>query len=791
MLNALTTYLGGEGEMPLGLVFHAPIPFWLCLLLLIFVAIGSIGYYRKQLSNAHPRMRFILLCLRTTVLLLVMTLLMDPSILIQRITPGDQVVVLVFDDSMSMRIDAKGARSRGATLLAENERQGDTLEAALSERHRVVRYRLGDDVQPLSTVESLDFSQRESLLVNGIERIQDDLAGMNISAIVLFSDGVEQGVSNAIAESLNEHVPVFTVGIGELNAWRDLELEQLHVQNSDFSDRPIALNAHVGSNGLKGQSAVLQLNVGDKLVKEKRFVVSESKQTIRMEWTPDENDWTHYSVSVHLSDDSILEHIEDNNTGEFLLDHRKKEYRVLYVSGRPNWQHTFIHRALEDDEESRLSSLIYISIAEPKFNFRENGSSFSNPLFEGFADDPDRPRYDEAVFIRLGMEPDELASGFPERAQDLFSYDVLIFGDAERDYFSDKQLNLVRDFVDKRGGAFLMLGGIHSFGQGGYEGSPLDSILPVLQYSQSRSDEDAFVRDLYQVSPTMRGNLSGMWSLNGGASGAPLDWEEMPSLYGMNQFPLTRIGATVMSETDLDSVGGRSIPLFSYQRYGEGTSAVLATGDTWQWQMQLPEENDQHERLWRQITRYLSNQVLDPIAWHVDKERYTVWNTIPLRFTIRNDAYEKQESLYVTVELISPKGDVIQLGLDESLSETGVYESSYIPEEAGLYALNLIARDADGQHVGMKEERILVEKDTREYLNARFDRDHLESISAHTGGEYVALSKLNELPELIPTPINEDPEEYVLHLWHVPAFYGLIVLLLAIEWVLRRKRGFA
>ena len=44
---------------------------------------------------------------------------------------------------------------------------------------------------------------------------------------------------------------------------------------------------------------------------------------------------------------------------------------------------------------------------------------------------------------------------------------------------------MIADFVDRRGGGLLMLGGARSFGEGGYGGTPVADALPL----RDRSDD--------------------------------------------------------------------------------------------------------------------------------------------------------------------------------------------------------------------------------------------------------------------------------------------------------------
>ena len=63
---------------------------------------------------------------------------------------------------------------------------------------------------------------------------------------------------------------------------------------------------------------------------------------------------------------AAVDHIAQNNTRAFAIDNRPKQYRILYVCGRPNWQNKFFRMALEeDDKQLKLTSLIAISRCLP------------------------------------------------------------------------------------------------------------------------------------------------------------------------------------------------------------------------------------------------------------------------------------------------------------------------------------------------------------------------------------------------------------------------------------------
>src|SRR6185437_14707061 len=157
-------------------------------------------------------------------------------------------------------------------------------------------------------------------------------------------------------------------------------------------------------------------------------------------------------------------------------------YRVLYASGRPNWEFKFLRRALADDEQVQLVGLVRIARRLPKFDFRNARTAATSPLFDGF-DHPDTEsaeRFDQPVLVRLGtIDEAELRDGFPKAADELYRYHAVVLDDLEAGFFTQDQLALLRNFVSQRGGGLLMLGGPDSFADGKYDRTPVGELLPV------------------------------------------------------------------------------------------------------------------------------------------------------------------------------------------------------------------------------------------------------------------------------------------------------------------------
>ena len=159
-----------------------------------------------------------------------------------------------------------------------------------------------------------------------------------------------------------------------------------------------------------------------------------------------------------------------------------RAHRILFVSGRPNWEFKFLNRAAQGDDQLQLVGLIRVASREPKFTFLGRSGEASNPLFRGFGNQSaeEVERYDQPVVVRLNTRDEfELRGGFPRSAEELYAYQAVIVDDLEAAFFTPDQAALLQKFVSERGGGFLMLGGMESFQEGKYQRTPVGDMLPV------------------------------------------------------------------------------------------------------------------------------------------------------------------------------------------------------------------------------------------------------------------------------------------------------------------------
>ncbi len=173
-----------------------------------------------------------------------------------------------------------------------------------------------------------------------------------------------------------------------------------------------------------------------------------------------------------------------NNSRVVVVDRGRGPYRILYVSGRPNWEYKFLQRAVVEDDQVQLVALMRIARREPKFEFRGRAGESSNLLFRVFGSQSKEEveRYDQPVLVRLNTKDEhELRGGFPKLPEDLYGYHAIIIDDLEAEFFTPDQLMLIQKFVSERGWRLPSLLGGAEIVSGGQSRNrtPVGDMLPV------------------------------------------------------------------------------------------------------------------------------------------------------------------------------------------------------------------------------------------------------------------------------------------------------------------------
>ncbi|MDF1751306.1 MAG: VWA domain-containing protein [Verrucomicrobiales bacterium] len=116
-------------------------------------------------------------------------------------------------------------------------------------------------------------------------------------------------------------------------------------------------------------------------------------------------------------------------------------------------------------------------------------------------------RYLIDAMAREGIQIDSRKpSALPVSLQDLAGYDAVIFSDVPAHQVGEARMLALRDYVEKLGGGFVMVGGMRSFGVGGYYRTPIEEILPV---KLKAPDQEEFMSSALALVIDRSGSMAG------------------------------------------------------------------------------------------------------------------------------------------------------------------------------------------------------------------------------------------------------------------------------------------
>jgi Ca-activated chloride channel homolog len=81
------------------------------------------------------------------------------------------------------------------------------------------------------------------------------------------------------------------------------------------------------------------------------------------------------------------------------------------------------------------------------------------------------------------------ASALPRTLAELSAFDFVVISDLPADRVPAESMEAIERYVRDLGGGFMLAGGPHSFGLGGYQGTRMEDLLPVRMESERRRDE--------------------------------------------------------------------------------------------------------------------------------------------------------------------------------------------------------------------------------------------------------------------------------------------------------------
>ena len=731
-------------------VFLAPWPSWL-LGLAVLTAAGALAWnvrrHRGLLSGLRPAVVWLL---ETALVALVLFLLWHPAISIATLRPQQNVIAVLVDDSRSM-----ATPEDGSTRLAQAEKLlSASLLPNLTRKFQVRLYRFGSNLERIQKPDQLTGAQPATRIGRSLEQALGEASMLPLGAMVLLSDGSDNsgGIGlDTIARIRQTRVPVHTVGFGHEKPARDVEISDVTLPARALADSRLSAEVNFVQFGYTRDKGRLAVREGGRLLASREFSFKGegAPQTESLVFNAGLAGPRSFQFSIEpLPGEENLK----NNAVTRLVNVTSAKPRIFYMEGEPRWEYKFIHRGIEDDRSLQMTSLVRTT---------------QNKNYTQAVDAEDRKR---------------LEAGFPSKPEDLFSFDGLIIGSVEAGYFTPQQQELIREFVDRRGGGALFLGGRAALADGGWAHSPLADLLPV----RIPEGKDTFHRDPASAELTAQGGDSVICRFEEDPKRNAERWKTMPVLADYQQVGEAKPGAVTLLE--MNAGGRRHLPLLVLQRYGKGRTAVFATSGSWRWQMMQPLADKTHEMFWQQLLRWLVADTPGRVTASTERQLLADESRVPLRVEVRDKSFQPVSAATVEAHIAGPEGTAGSISLAPAPLEEGVYTADWNADRPGSYMAEIVARQGQ-QEIGSDILVFRRENGVAENFHVTQNRELLEKLAEQTGGHYYPADRASRLSEDISYSEAGITTRETKDLWDMPAVFLAALLLRASEWLLRRKWG--
>ncbi len=772
-------------------------PEWL-IPVIVFIVIATLvvawNYWRSEVS---PGWKFLLAMMKVAAATLLGICLLEPQSEFEQVEPGSNIFLVLADNSQSLQIkDRDDSKSRLDRM--QDQLSNRTWMRNLEDQFDVRKYIFDSRIQAVPEFNLLDGTGQGSSIISSLRNASRRYEGRPLAGIILLTDGNATDWASRVGSvqtkqgpltELDELPPVYPVVFGKSAPARDIGITDVSTSQTNFESAPVTITANALTHGFAGSTVIARLvnEQGEELQRQEiQNVKDDSPFAIRFQLKPENRGVNNYQVSLNAkADDTAAKEATDlNNRRSIVVDRGRGPFRVLYVCGRPNWEYKFMRRSLADDHEVELVGMVRLAKKEPKFSFRSHRDESTNPLYRGFGNEEDQTaeRYDEPVIIRLDAVEGELRDGFPKDEETMFKYDALIIDDLEAEFFTQDQKSLVQQFVRRRGGGLLMLGGQESFGQGSYDRTAIGEILPVYLDSDGPSQLD----QEYFLNLTREGWVQPWVRVNATENAEKKRIKEMPGFQTINASRSIKPGATVLAT--VETYDNETLPALVVQKFGNGKTAALLVGDFWRWQLQSDPSNDDLSKAWRQMVRWLVSETPRRVEVNT-RLRDESGQRVDFEIKIHDETYRPYDNAEINLSVITPDKKTISITPEASADEAGIYNASFVTITPGPYKIRAEVNDSDGSPIETRESGWVSEPNATEFEKLTPNVELMNRLAKETGGEVVAFGQLGGFVSGLKNRKVPIMTKRVEPWWHQWSIFSLALGLLVFEWGLRRIKG--
>jgi hypothetical protein len=760
------------------------------LFLIVALIVVAFLYWRERGSSGTV-CRSTLIVLRMSLVSLVVLMLYG-WMQQQHVTDLADIIVLI-DDSASMSLRDQGDDEWQQQLQDQLQQLGfdesDRLSVAkaillkdkaqllndLERRYHLKIFRMGRSLRTVDglagtlaeSVRSIQAGEDSSRLGDAVRDVLDLQRGRPTAAMIVLTDGITTAgpsIGEVSKYSRRKGIPMHIVGIGNARSLRDVRISDLLVERVVFVDDLLHFDFKLSASRFDQKVIVVRLQQqGSKQVLAEQQVKIEGddqSQTVRLSYRPQEVGEFEFVVeaSAPMADIDL-----SNNRKSQEVRVTDESIRVLLVQEYPNYE----FRALKNLLSRGL----------------KRGGAVTDRAVEltTILQEADLP------YVELDTTAE---STFPVNREELYPYDVVIFGDVNRKLLSESALQNLSDYVTERGGGLVLIAGPRHLPRA-YQDTPLEKLFPAEIASMEVPPADQVLVESFPVKLGRMGLLSSHMQLAESTSENVRAWQQLPGLRWLLATSSLHSGARVLLEHPTEKGDdGKPLPVITLQFVGAGKVVFHATDETWRWRG--GRSGDQSfDHYWLQTIRYLSRSKLLGKSREAEltasREEYRQGDAVQLRVRFFDDRLAPPLDDGVSVVVDREQGNRKKMVLHRETGERGIFVGTVSQLAEGKYRAWLATPTLEGEPPATAF-RIL--PPDQEMTRKKMDSSDLRLAAKISRGGFYSVSQMDQLLAALPAGrqvrIQSQPPEPLWNSWVLALAF---LMLVTGEWCLRKRVG--
>ena len=308
--------------------------------IIISAAVSWIYYRRSDLEGMKKKL---LAALRFLSVFFILQLFSSPVISLFKNIFRDPVSVFLIDNSQSLLLENRNIRlSEVLKNKIMNSAPGNSENLYFLFSENLIREIKKDDLDKISYEGINNF---ETNLTSSLYSLQQRLAGENVSAVTVISDGIINGGGNPGTAARLLNVPVNYILTGDTVQKNDLVLRNIFYNKTAFIESSVPVKIEINSYNYD-RDIKINLYEENDLIQSKVLTVSKDKNVYDISFNVNSisEKVVKYKTEIEGIDDEIT---QKNNFREFFIKFVNNKFKILVLAGGPGPDLAFLSEEIK------------------------------------------------------------------------------------------------------------------------------------------------------------------------------------------------------------------------------------------------------------------------------------------------------------------------------------------------------------------------------------------------------------------------------------------------------------